>query len=509
MAEQIYNVKCGFFDAINNDRVYTAEDMNRLYNRVIHDGVFPDENNNPSEDFLVEADSGMTIIVRTGEGVFASHWFKNSINIPIDIPPNSSNDRIDSIIIQVDTRKSGRAGNIVYRTGEPSINPVPPEINEAQSVVEYRLANISVTSGATAITSADITDLRGTSECPWVTGIISANTIPPNSITEAKLATDAVTTAKIKNEAVTGSKIATGTIETTNIGVKQVKTANIDDGAVTGTKIAAGTITSSNIGIGQVQMGNIDGGAVTKDKLDADSVSTDKIQDEAVTLNKLGTDAQAVINNKLPYQRLVKNTGGVPTALQVEDLNALTLDRNTFYYIWLAYGFLYPTQPREWAVILELESNNQLIITKNGDIYSREKVSGVWSDFINPLGNLLKTTDYSIGFNADGMAVKKTINKTLNIGEFGAETLKVYVSGQVTKIGDNFFTTATNVTDIYIDNTEGEVELPTIPEGVTIHYKDEFRLSDLIVDSMVAGNTKLLNLENTFSGLINGDEVAY
>lgn len=162
MAEQIYNVKCGFFDAVNNDRVYTAEDMNRLYKRVIHDGVFPDENNNPSDDFLVGADSGMTITIGTGEGIFASHWFKNSVDIPIEVPLNSSNDRIDSVVIQVDTRKSGRAGNIVYRTGEPSINPAPPQINEVLGVVEYRLANISVASGATAITSADITDLRGT-----------------------------------------------------------------------------------------------------------------------------------------------------------------------------------------------------------------------------------------------------------------------------------------------------------------------------------------------------------
>lgn len=290
---------------------------------------------------------------------------------------------------------------------------------------------------------------------------------------------------------------------------KAVTRDKIAGKAVSGDKIDDGTITSSNIGVGQIQSANIDGGAVTNAKLDTDSVSTVKIQGGAVTFDKLGTDAQTEINNKLPYQRLVKNTGGVPTALQVEDLNSLNLDHETFYYIWLAYGFLYPTQPREWAVILELESNIQFIITKNGEIYFREKVSGVWSNFINTLGNLLKTTDYSIGFNSDGMAVKKTINTSLNIGEFGAETLRVYVSRQVTSIGANFFTTATNVTDIYIDNTEGEVELPTIPEGVTVHYKDEFKLSDLLVNSDIASNAKLLNLENTFNGLINGDEVAY
>lgn len=459
MAEQIYNVKCGFFDAVNNDRVYTAEDMNRLYKRVIHDGVFPNENNNPSEDFLVEADSGMTIIVKTGEGVFASHWFKNSIDIPIDVPPNSSNDRIDSIIIQVDTRKSGRAGNVVYRTGEPASSPVPPEINRVSGVTEYRLANISVTSGATAITSADITDLRGTSECPWVTGIVSANDIPPNSVTEAKLATNAVTTAKIKNGAVTGSKIAAGTIETTNIGAEQVKTANIDDGAVTGTKIAAGTIQSSNIGIGQVQESNIDGGAVTENKLDTNSVTSTKIKDGAVTVGKLGVEAVQEINID---QKAVTTSRIDDEAVTYEKLDAYSLLNTST-----------TSQP--------IYDDRHLPTAQFMKDYVTNRLCG----------------NYSIGFNVEGMAVKKTINKTLNIGEFGAETLKVYVSSQVTRIGANFFTTATNVTDIYIDNVEGEVELPTIPEGVTIHYKDEFKLSDLLIDSMVASNNEILAMRAT------------
>lgn len=316
MAEQIYNVKCGFFDAVNNDRVYTAEDMNRLYNRVIHDGVFPDENNNPSDDLLVEADGGMTITVGIGEGVFASHWLKNSVDIPIEVPSNSSNDRIDSVVIQVDTRKSGRAGNIVYRTGEPSINPAPPQINEAQGVVEYRLANISVVSGATAITSADITDLRGTSECPWVTGIVSANNIPPNSVTEAKLAIDAVTTSKIKDKAVTGAKIATGTIGTTNIGIGQVQTANIDGGAVTEDKLDTDAVTSTKIKDGAVTVGKLGVEAVQEINIDLGAVTTSRIDDEAVTYEKL--DAHSLLNTSTTSQPIYDDEH-LPTARFMKD----------------------------------------------------------------------------------------------------------------------------------------------------------------------------------------------
>ena len=35
-----FEVTAGFFDAINNDRVYSADDMNRPYRKLISNGVF-------------------------------------------------------------------------------------------------------------------------------------------------------------------------------------------------------------------------------------------------------------------------------------------------------------------------------------------------------------------------------------------------------------------------------------------------------------------------------------
>lgn len=478
MAEQIYNVKCGFFDAVNNDRVYTAEDMNRLYNRVIHDGVFPDENNNPSDDLLVEADSGMTIIVGTGEGVFASHWLKNSVDILIDVPSNSSNDRIDSVVIQVDTRKSGRAGNIVYRTGEPSINSAPPQINEVQGVVEYRLANISVASGATAITSADITDLRGTSECPWVTGIVSANDIPPNSVTEAKLATDAVTTAKIKNGAVTGAKIATGTIETTNIGVGQVKTANIDGGAVTGDKI--------------------DGRTITGGKLALESVDTTELANLSVTYAKLAPDTTNYIDGHLPYAQIVQYVGGVAAPVNITYLNSLTFNRKTFYYVWFAVDVLFTGAPREWCAFLELKSDYQIVLRPNGDIYYRQYSNAQWSDFKNKaLDNYSENSaDYSLGFDSKGV-VKASANVTgLTTGISGCKS--VYTAPKCTTLTSAFKSVNPSLTDIYVDNYAENMTIDTSitnDSNITIHYRGEFKLVDLLSNSQFRLNTRVTAVE--------------
>lgn len=174
MADQIFNVNCGFFDAVNSDRLYSADDMNKPYSRVVSDGVFATNQGTPSSDLqVVSTGTGMQITVNKGQAIVASKWFENDAAIIITVPSNTAiNPRRDSVILQVDKRVSGRTGNVVYRTGTASASPQVPDISTNPQVIEYRLANIYVAPGANAINNDAIVDLRGSSECPWVTGLI-------------------------------------------------------------------------------------------------------------------------------------------------------------------------------------------------------------------------------------------------------------------------------------------------------------------------------------------------
>ena len=174
MADQNFGVKCGFWDAVNYDRTYSADDMNKPYSRLIADGVFAANNGTPSSDLQVTASgSGMNISVLKGQGIFSKKWFENTSSVLITVPENTARySRIDSVLVQIDRRTSGRAGYIVYRTGTPAATPEPPAINQVSGVIEYRIANVAVEAAATSISQADITDLRGSASCPWVTGLI-------------------------------------------------------------------------------------------------------------------------------------------------------------------------------------------------------------------------------------------------------------------------------------------------------------------------------------------------
>ena len=175
MADQMFQVNCGFFDSIDKDRLYSADEMNRPYKRIITNGVFATPEGTISNDLEVFCyGNNMQVVVSPGEGLFGDKWFQNPASLAITVPGNTNiTPRVDSVIAQVDKRLVGRSGNIVYRTGNPSSSPVPPAINTTENVIEYRLANVYVGPGVNKIVQSNITDCRGSFECPWITSLIN------------------------------------------------------------------------------------------------------------------------------------------------------------------------------------------------------------------------------------------------------------------------------------------------------------------------------------------------
>ena len=175
MADQTIQVKCGFFDAINGDRLYSADDMNLPYRNLVGNGVIANEDGSASTFFEVLA-SGSGVTVSAGNGVFGNKWF-TADNTGFDVPANTSEHaRIDTILAQVDTRTSGRCGNLVYRTGEPSATPTAPDINTVSGVIEYRIADITRPANSSTVLQSQIIDQRGSDWCPWIYRIIKQDT---------------------------------------------------------------------------------------------------------------------------------------------------------------------------------------------------------------------------------------------------------------------------------------------------------------------------------------------
>jgi hypothetical protein len=159
-------IKSGFFNSINHDRVYDADDINSIFDGIITDGVF----GNIGKRFVVTPGSGMSVNVGTGKARLHQIFVENDANLVLQIPQSDVLlKRIDVVAIRVDKTVNGRLGNIVIVKGSPSQNPVAPALSNDNQIWEMPIAYINIKANANVINSSDIQYLVGRNSTPLIT----------------------------------------------------------------------------------------------------------------------------------------------------------------------------------------------------------------------------------------------------------------------------------------------------------------------------------------------------
>lgn len=228
------SITSGFFNSLNGDRRYSTEQMSSLFDGIINDGVFMAI----GDRLKVSASGGMSVVVGSGRAWFNHTWTYNDTDFYITVPASEIVlNRIDAIVLEVNADETVRKNTIKLVKGSPATNPVAPTLTNTSVVKQYPLAHIYVKANTDIINTSNITNLVGTSQCPWVTGIVEtidtdelveqwqarfeeiyaqlenaieqtlAAEVVDGSVTTPKLADSAVTSDKIAYEAVTASKI--------------------------------------------------------------------------------------------------------------------------------------------------------------------------------------------------------------------------------------------------------------------------------------------------------------
>lgn len=163
------SVTSGFFNSFNHDRRYNAEQMSAIFNGIINDGVFA----SIGTAFAVTQSSGVTVNVGIGRAWFNSTWLLNDAILPITLDISEVVlDRIDAVVIEIDRSDSVRAGSIKVVNGTPASEPENPTLLHTEDVNQYPIAYIYRTAGSGTINQADITNMVGTSACPYITGLL-------------------------------------------------------------------------------------------------------------------------------------------------------------------------------------------------------------------------------------------------------------------------------------------------------------------------------------------------
>lgn len=160
----------GFFNSVNGDRLYNAEQMSAIFEGLITDGVYESVGNK----MAVQPNSGMTIQINTGRGWFGRHWVNNDAAFLQTLEESDVLlNRYCAVCVRVDDTNAVRDAVPYFKYSEFATTPVKPTMERTETVKEYCLAYVYIKAGAKTITASDIEDTRGNTElCGWVTGLI-------------------------------------------------------------------------------------------------------------------------------------------------------------------------------------------------------------------------------------------------------------------------------------------------------------------------------------------------
>lgn len=162
------SVTCGFYNSLG-DRKYDAIQMSEMFDGIINDGIFA----SIGTCFAVKADTGNIINVGIGKAWFNNTWTKNDAILPITCEESEVLlDRIDAVVIEVDKRTEVRDNFLKVIKGTPSSTPVSPTLSKSNNLYQYALCYIYRTAGSTEITQTDITNMIGSEETPFITGLL-------------------------------------------------------------------------------------------------------------------------------------------------------------------------------------------------------------------------------------------------------------------------------------------------------------------------------------------------
>ena len=164
----------GFYNSVNGDRKYNAEQLSSIFDGLINDGILYNVGNR----FNVTALGENNIQIGSGRAWFNHTWIYNDSNYTISLEDSSPLlNRIDAVVLEINRNSDIRSSQIMIIKGEESSSPSNPNLIKDEYQNQYPLAYIYRKANSSSITQEDITIKVGTEECPYVTGILPVEDI--------------------------------------------------------------------------------------------------------------------------------------------------------------------------------------------------------------------------------------------------------------------------------------------------------------------------------------------
>lgn len=229
-AMEILNEESGQMEP---DRLYEAKIFRDYFRKFLSNGVFFGSYKNYGDNSMkVVLDNGLNIKVSKGAGIIEGADYENENDIVFILDRPATGERIDRVIVQMNTSLDTRNTNIYIKQGNGT---TPAGLQRDDNIYEICLAEVKVKSTSN-ITSGDIKDTRFDEElCGIVDSLISVD--GEELYQQFRSYVDTVTNnlvRKDQNSTITGKIIVNGGIEANVKG-------NLDGNAKTATTASSCT----------------------------------------------------------------------------------------------------------------------------------------------------------------------------------------------------------------------------------------------------------------------------
>ena len=172
--------RSGFWNSIDGDRTYSAEDMAIPFDGVITEGVFA----NWGDAFKATVTDGHTVSVGSGKAWFSNKWIQNDsvYQVPINVSNYASSTEPRTIVVCLDLKveayyrfaKFAIEEQRYYGSYVAMLNGIT---NRSAGRNTLPLFAINFAAGDSSIQQSSITNLIGTSWCPYVTAPVQTVTV--------------------------------------------------------------------------------------------------------------------------------------------------------------------------------------------------------------------------------------------------------------------------------------------------------------------------------------------
>ena len=159
----------GFFNSLNDDRLYNAETFNTYFEGLISSsGVYA----NVGDKLVVNPGEGLEVLVGSGKARVNNHWIKLSASETLTVTTaHNLFARYDAVTLRWNANTRDVTLQVV--AGTPSSNPAKPEPTRDSMNYEIVLAYVLVPANAVSLSSSNIYDQRdNTSVCGYITGLV-------------------------------------------------------------------------------------------------------------------------------------------------------------------------------------------------------------------------------------------------------------------------------------------------------------------------------------------------